>query len=597
MNTIFSLPRQLVAFAFAVLFSLSQASAAFIAPTDQAPFRRDQLPITTETMKQLADDLTILCASLPMEQPDEQRHAAQFVAVCLAIDPGNKFAESLLEKYQLGELPHGPGSAILNDTKARVWSTQSWLASDEAGKDGIALGLCLGDALAKLDPQHPSAASFRKERGNWNNWVAPIEEFTLKSSEENLPHEEEKPAEEVPPQEETPRDLDASFKLKEAVLSSPLWTYVDGENRVYSFGIVPVKLKTWQDQDYDRFRYNLDNIDADRIRPTLRSINSATVPRLEQTYGNLPKGGVVNLTLPDKAIYSIRFSGESLGAVAGVLAASSLNGEAPTGIVVGVIDGEGKLKMPANAWEIIRLLSAAPRSRIVLPADCAELLSALMLMDDLAFFMKHDVFLASNYEELIAFSKEKPDAKISEALALFAAIREKSTSSIGPFVTYPTVRSRLETIAKDMPQYASASYLLLHASGKRPSQLSSKTLAHQVRAAIAPLQQIVEYYEDEEDYKATSTVIQAAHDSSRAALDPIDRFVASTDRPLYTEALALSNTARTLARAVKKIADKGFDEEERFHDKSYSESRRTLRNGIPQIERSIARILGEPVKD
>jgi hypothetical protein len=597
MNTPFSFLRPLSVSALAALFSLSQASAAFIAPTDLAPFRRDQLPITADVMKQLADDLTILCSSLSMEQPDEQRHAAQFVAVCLAIDPGNHHAENLLEKYQEGEIPHGPGSTILTDTKTRVWSTQSWLASDEAGKDGNALGLCLGDALAKLDSQHPSAASFSKERGNWNNWVAPIEQFTLNNSEESPPQVEENPAEESPSQPETPSDREASFRLTEAVLSSPLWTFVDGETRVYSFGIVPVKLKTWQDQDYDQFRYHLDNIDQDRIRPTLKSINSATVPRLEQMYGYLPKGGVVNLTLPDKTIYSVRFSGESLGAVAGVLAANSLSGEAPTGIVVGVIDSEGKLKMPPNAWEIIRALSAAPRSRIVLPADSAELLTALMLMDDLAFFMKHDVFLASNYEELIAFSKQKPDAKIADVLTQFAAIREKSTSSIGPFVSYPTVRARLETIVKAMPQYASASYLLLQASGRRPSQLTTKALAHQIRAAIVPLQQIVEYYENDDDRKATSAVIQAAHDSSRAALDPLDRFVTSADRPLYTEALALSNTARTLARAVKKIADKGDDEVERFHDKSYNESRRTLRNGIPTFERSIARTLGEPVKD
>jgi hypothetical protein len=93
--------------------------------------------------------------------------------------------------------------------------------------------------------------------------------------------------------------------------------------------------------------------------------------------------------------------------------------------------------------------------------------------------------------------------------------------------------------------------------------------------------------------------VQAAHESARTALDPLDRMVVeANDRALYNEALNLANTARTLARAMKKVSDKGYDIKTfGFHDKSLNESVRSLRDGLPAMDRKIARILGEQVRD
>jgi hypothetical protein len=221
-------------------------------------------------------------------------------------------------------------------------------------------------------------------------------------------------------------------------------------------------------------------------------------------------------------------------------------------------------------------------------------------MDELSYFMKHDIFLAANIDELIAFSKKTPDANMAAALSNFAVVREKATTSIGPFVTNAAVRARLEGIASAMPQYASVKFLLMQGNGKRPSQLSDLVVAHEIRIALAPLSQIANIYQEQGDRNITATAVQASHESSRAVLDPIDRLVPSSSRDLYGQAVDLSNTARTLARAIKKVADKNYEDGVRgFHDKSLGESSRALREGLPVIERSVSRILGEeePVRE
>ena len=594
------LTRQFGIMATCCLLAAPWATADFIAPTDQAPFRTDQLPIDTGAMKQLADDLTILCASIPTDSAEHLRHAAQFLAICRAIDPTNRYANDLLEKLEEGKSGYGAGSVILNETKTRVWRAHSWLASDEAGKQGNILGLCLGDTLAKMDPQHPSAASHKNERGAWNNWVAPVEKFAP-PTEPKIADVPDSSSEEIPPvdtPEEKGDDVkDIAFKRQSAVIHSPFWIYME-ETSSYVLKLTPVTLSTWTDNEHERFRYHLKNFDEERIRPILKSINISSVERLKEKYKGLPRGGVVELNLPEKDVYSIRRNGEALSAATVVLAAAAISGDEPTGIVIGIVREDGTLAMPNNPWELLRSLSAAAPSRIVLPAEAAELLTSFLVMDDLSLFMKHDIFLAKNLDELIAFSKKTPDATTAAAMANFASIREKATPSIGPFVSNQFVRGRLETIAAASPQYASAQYLLVQARGKRPTQFSEKALAHQLRAALTPFDDMMRFDNEDDRHRINATLVQSIHDTSRAMLDPLDRMVASTERPLYNEALELSNAARTLSRAIKKVADRGFDEENfGFHNKSLSETSESIRKDYPAIQRKIARILGEKVEE
>jgi len=602
MKTIFQLPRVMAGLVMAIALQSSWSHADFIAPTDRVPFRRDQLPIDVETMGQLSRQLTTLCTSLKTDRPEDQRVAAQFLAVASALDPVNRQASELLEQLINEEVPSVAGDAELTNAKARAWRTQAWLASDEAGKDGQVLAQCLGDVLARVDASHPAAAAHKNDLGKWNGWVAPLDDFAkskptdlaANNEEEELPEMTDDSKDQEDQEEDEAEEKEIEFAVKSGAITTPLWLYNE-KTEVYSLKLATVSMKSYIDKSHQTFRYHVEGTDESKIRDTLLAINNATVPLLKEIYQGLPEGGVVSMGFSKNEYYSISRNGENLSAAAMVLAATAMSGAETTGVVIGIVKDDGKLALPRNSWEMIRMLSTAPSSRIILPKAIEDVLPALLSLDDLQFLMKHDIFLADTAEELIALTNKKPDAAVAASLANFADIRSKASSTLGPFVANPHVSKRLEAIVAATPNYASAQLLLMQARGKRPVQLTEKMLAHEIRKALQPLNEInARASSNGNNEKVTAAEVQDAHESSRAALDPLERIVASSNRELYGEALDLANRARTLARAMDKVGGKDFLFDERgFHDKSLVESSKDLQNGLPLIDRKISLILGE----
>jgi hypothetical protein len=578
--------------AFALSGSLS--FAAYVAPTDRAPFRRDLLPIDVETMSALSRQLTTLTTTLPHETNDDLRVAAQFLALAQALDPVNHQVDDLTSRFKKKEAPNKADGSEVGLAKTRAWRTQAWLASPEAGKDGQVLASCLGDVLAKVDPQHPSAAAFMKEQGKWDMWVANSKAFEDKPIPDIAQNSDPEADKKDDDKTDNKTELETiAFRNESASILSPFWVY-HSETEKYLLEMCTVSAKTWIDKDHELFRYQLENVDAEKAKPTLLDLNEATVPVLKTLYHGVPKGGVVSLSLGGKNIYSLSRNRTAISAAAAVVASATISGNAPTGIVMGIVAKDGKLTLPKNGWELIRLITAAPGSRIVIPKSAASLLPGLLTMDDLQTFIKHDIILAENMEELISFSKKIPDPALQEALTAFAGIREKTPmNTIGPFVTNPFVIQRLEKIVAAFPQHASAQMLLMQAKGKRPSYFTSEILAHEIRRGIAPIQWFADApMEELKNVKAET--LQQNFDECRAALDPLEKLVASDDRSIYAETIELVNSIRTLSRGVKKINERGFDEPDKnFQDKSIWESAGILRKGIPQLNRKLAITLGE----
>ena len=605
MKTITRIPRVMAGLAVALALQSSWGRADFIAPTDRVPFRRDQLPIDVETMGQLSRQLTVLCSTLETDNPENQRVAAQFLAVASALDPVNRQATDLLESLAKNEALAAADEAQQTNAKARAWRTQAWLASDEAGKDGQVLAQCLGDVLARVDASHPAAAAHKSDLGKWNGWVAPLEDFVkVKSTNDLAANADDEPVPTIPDEMEQDdseesddsAEEDIEFAAATGSIATPLWLYNE-KTETYAFKVASVSMKSYVDKDSKGFRYHVQGSDESAIRSTLLAINHATVPLLQEKFKGLPEGGVIDLSMPNREYFSVGRNGENLSAAAMVLASASLSGDATTGIVIGIVQEDGKLALPRNAWEMIRMLSTAPPSRIILPKAIEDVMPAILALDDLQFLMRHDLFLAENADEMIALTKKTPDPAIVASLANFADIRARATTTIGPFVANPHVSKRLEAIVAATPNYASAQLLLMQARGKRPVQLTEKMLAHEIRKALQPLTEInTRATSNQNKEKVTAAEVQAAHESSRAALDPLERIVASSNRELYGEALDLANRARTLARAMDKVGGKDFLFDDRgFHDKSLAESSKDLQSGLPLIDRKISLILGEPL--
>ena len=577
----------------AFVLSCSLSFAGYVAPTDHTPFRRDQLPIDVETMTSLSRQLTTLTSTLPHDTNDDLRVAAQFLALAQALDPVNHQVDELASSFKKKESPDKADGSEVAIAKTRAWRTQAWLASPEAGKDGQVLATCLGDVLAKVDPEHPSAAVFAKEQGKWDQWVANAKDFEDKAMPE-IAENTDTDKKDVEKSDDKTELETTAFRKEKATILSPFWIYHEDTEK-YTLEMCTVSAKSWIDHEHESFRYHLEKVDEEKAKPILIDVNEATVPVLKELNHGIPTGGVLSIGIGEKNTYSLRRNSNSISAAAAVLASATISGDEPTGIVMGVVTKDGKLKMPKNGWELIRVITAAPGSRVVLPKSAASLLPGLLTMDDLQTFVKHDIILAENMEELIAFSKKTPDPALQEALTAFAGIREKAPmNTIGPFVTNPFVITRLEKIVAAFPQHASAQMLLMQAKGKRPTTLSPELVAHEIRRGIAPIQWIAEVDLGLQARDIKAETLQQNFDECRAALDPLEKMVATSDRQIYAEAIELVNTTRTLSRGVKKMHDRGFNSEDKtFYDKSVWETAGILRKAIPQLNRKLAIILGE----
>lgn len=579
-----------------LLLATSPCSARFIPPHDNPPFRRDQLPIDVETMKQLSTQLSTLSLTLDAKEPSQLRSASQILAIAQALDPINRSAQEALERFSKNLPAHNPNPADITLAKSKAWRVQAWLASEEAGADAALLARCLGDVLSRVDPDHPSAKNYQSEQGNWTNWVARVDEFidppaapkelALSPSEEKMDDAPSLPNEENP---STPPPAPATFALQESSIQTPLYL-MDSKGQYSFLKLTQVNLKCRIDDQFPEFRYDLKDVDPERMRPTLRSINQATVPWLKKQSAGLPTGGVIGLSLFTQNAYPINRNGENLSAAAAVLAHAALSGQEPTGIVIGIVAPDGKLTLPPDGWQMIRSLTSAPPSRVVIPRAAAELLPGLLTLDELALFLKHDIFLAEQIDELIAFSLKNPSPSTTAALTTFASIRAKAQPSIGPFVANPHVRARLEASIKDAPQLASAQCLLLQSTGRRPAELPAKVAAYEIRSAIAPLHRIINEMNTGNRRNEQISLLMQAHDASRRALDPLERLISSKERPLYTQALDLANTTRTLSRAMKKVGTQS-NGTGNFHDKLLNESFKTLQKGLPELDQKLNRIL------
>lgn len=532
--------------------SLASAGGPFPLPTDgPAPFRRDRLPIDVDTMTGLSRHMLLIARTLDLESASGRRAAAQSLALAIALDPSNREARELLTGFSEDHASPAQDTSEIEATKARIWQIVSWLESSEAGPDGQALGLCVGDAMVVADPSHPKSEARRGkgDSGEWNGWVPPQaayeEKLVAKSPDE--PAKVEKP---MPPAENT----EPGIRKQAGAVSTVLWTY-DKETDKVILKPMLVSMKAWiegEEKDQHEFKVRLeDTQEAEFLHQTSNGILAA----LKDVDDHFPKGGVVSLTIGKGTDYLAIKNRQTLSAAATVLIDSAVSGRDPNATVMGIVQPDGSLKMPPRAWDKLRALSVGPGGRLVLPREAESLLPSILAIEDPAFFMKYEVVLADNLKELLEFSAKGASGELADASLKFAEIREKMGSNpVTQYVANRFVRQRLGEIAQACPDHLSARMLFIQGGGERPSRLPKQILASEIRRALEPMTALPADWNDNLD----ANLIDATFEKCRALLDPLERYVDIRDRDFYSHAKELLTTVRTLGR-VKRTARDNFE--------------------------------------
>lgn len=519
-----------------------------------AAFRRDRVPLDSDTMMDLSARLTTLADGLEGKDARERRCAAQMLAISLALDPVNSEARKLIKQFTKKNRQPNEDSVKLGEQRTRVWHFIGWLETPEAGADGQALATCLKDVLAISDPEDPRAEALlaQGELGAWTGWIPEL------SAYENAKAVVRTPDPEVP--KETPK---RGILLTEATVSVPVWKQVKNSDPARWFlAVSPLDMKArWSPEgESGEQPFSISIGDSDR-RESFSPLAATLLKLLEKQHGNLPKGGrvrinspAINVDLPPKMRHSI-------SAAVAVLASAAITGREPAATIVGLVDESGAFTLPDDYWEQLRSIENGAAKRLILPASVAADLPSILALGYPEFFMDHEILLAKDFQHLLELSAREPDESLAKSLAQFQEIREKSASQpLGQYVANIYVRRRLEEVAQAAPFHFSARMLAMQGAGARPAFITGNVLNSELVRALQPLQWLINHDQGESLTQAEEKLVGTTYESCRSAVENLKRFTGTDGHQAIDKVSYLVNLIRALERTLRSRSDLDYSE-------------------------------------
>ncbi len=518
----------------------------FAAPAEgPVAFRRDQLPLDSDTMAALSRELATLAAGLDAKTAVIRRAAAQMLALATALDPANARARALISEFENEN--HRADPAPVGESRTRVWELLAWLETPAAGGHGRALAACLTDVILVADPENPRAKTLlgAAERGAWTGWIPELSAYQVVA----------RPA---------PPEITAAAKpallLAKARVFTPLWKKAAARPETadpaepVKWILVPAPLEmhsrmiTGDQTETPPFSIVLRTSDTTagftRLATSLLTV-------LEKQHGSLPAGGHVTIGSDEFMASALSNKRQSFSAAAAVLASAAISGREPDATIIGLVDESGAFKLPPRFWEQLLALGTGTGGRLVLPAAAAQYLPAMLAFEKPGFFLGYEVLLASNFQELLALTAKTPAEPLAKASAQFQEIRDKAGSQPpGQYVANPFVRRRLEEIARLAPCHYSAKMLAIQGAGNRPTLIPRPVLTSELRLVIEPAEWLAwrtnSYLEGAELTRLGSTL-----ESCRTRVDRLVRYTEKNDRELLARVQELITAIRTLERAAR----------------------------------------------
>ncbi len=547
------LSRAVAAIAFAM--ATVAHAAPFVAPAEEnPPFRRDLLPVDTDSMVTLSEDLALLSHGIPLKSAAARRAAAQSLALALALDPANSSARDTISALEAEKIPAKAKPARLTTAKARLWQIHAWLAAPEAGTDGQLLADLIGDTASVLDPSNPTAVALREspEKGRWDDWVAPLSAF----EEEALAKNGTDPFEDIEPDMPAPGQTPAAGKpailLNSAALTTVLHVF-DKESGAWFLRPATVEM-TASNEGTGAFSVSVETPPS-AINDIEQTVSLPIRTAVEAYNSGVPDDGLVSMTIGGGGTYSFSKNGTNITGPGFILANSAITGVAPEATVIATLGEEGALTPPPFFWRLLTALSEGKGGRLVVPAEAEGYFTALLTLENPEFFLKYEVLIASTPKEFMELCASEPSENLAAAHASFKEIKDKAEgTALGAYLANRFVRQRLQDIVDTAPYHLSAKILAMQGAGERPRSLGKKVLASEIWRAIAPISDLVAM-----DFRLVEVdsidSIEKTYETMRLEVDQLERYTDIRDRDLLTEGKDATTTVRTLARAMRSRSD------------------------------------------
>lgn len=469
-------------------------AAPFTPPADgPVPFRRDRIPLDAEMMQRLSHQLVMVAKSLDGKKPEVRRGQAQMLALALALSPGSANARDTLKYF--GRTT--PSPEVLKETEKvleKFREVVTWLESEAAGEDAVALGMCLRDVMMYFDPKHPyyNHAPDHTEYGKWNKWVPGIEGYEKKEVKVSLP----KPDDEVLPkppdtQPDPPKSVGFALTLPETEIVTPMWRMMGQKpSQGWGFKSSPLKASATYpgNSEWEAFALRIGApggpIDFYSLQNRLEQI-------LKGHHHQLPQRLRVVIRSPEFTESLSSQKDQSISAIPAALCSAVITGRKPVAMIIGTVGPDKKILPGVNFWGKLKSLEKGQGQRLVVSSSCEPYMQAKLTMHALDFFLEYEVMYASNYEQLLDRVLEGGSEPVSSASAKFKLIQQVSKGqNIIRYVANTHVKKRLMEVLEQDPNHVSARMLLQQANNGRSYSISRAMAAAEILWILEPVFQV-----------------------------------------------------------------------------------------------------------
>jgi len=232
------------------------------------------------------------------------------------------------------------------------------------------------------------------------------------------------------------------------------------------------------------------------------------------------------ITFEDKYV---AHDGGSIGAAIGTVILSCIQGFNidPNVAITGDISANGKVRAIGGVSAKIKGAIASKCTLVAIPAQNIDQLTDAVIYNGPGIISDIQVIGIANLDDAVATLRTDRDAKLTEAIALFAQAQKslKNSSSLSG----KDVRSTLQQVLTLAPQHLSAQLLLAMAQGKAPATLSAAASEYYTFESVGSM---VDALKERSGSKAAQSVPSSVVRTGLAKLRELRPLADPTMRPL-----------------------------------------------------------------
>ena len=514
-------------------------SAEYVSPDlSEEMFRVEEIKLPVHQMKNLASQLVTMATRQQDRSAVSRRASAQLLALAMQLDLSNQQARELNEWLAAGELPEISNEEEIKHALRSILNCQQWLSNSTAGYASNELANAITDAVSTMNPQ----AEMSEELYVWSSVMLPLEEVEVVA----------RPVEKVESDESV-----IPFEVKEFSANALVLDSTTPQNEAQSKPFFsPLKITLNDCDPYGSSSLNTQTEQSAEVNDIVK-LGSMLDQILYARRGGL---SAYHATISDPVFLAKKNHQLIASNLAMSFMASAYDKRLRDDVFLcAKLSKNSPLTEVDQPWQVFRALrnivsinTSETSGLIIISPSYEKILAEALVMNEIEFFIRWDIYTASQLYEAIELAVKEPKENRKKADELFESIRELSKRmDVKDLVQNRAVKERLLDIVKLQPQHFSAKMLLMASSRNRETKLSEKTLS---LALLEPVQKIYQASSRGLHDADTLSEQKSIYTNAVAVMSELNSFVRSQNRDTFDKAVSLTKDYKILVREMDNLS-------------------------------------------